>query len=806
MDREIIRTGNTGGRQGSSPAVMIKDILGIVLRNWFWFALCLLVALVAAFFYVKSKQPVYARSASIMVRSNVSDTDRTLKELGITQTPTNLANEILMMNTAIVAEEVVRRLNLDVEYTQDGPFYDKTVYGLDLPLQVRFLDLSDRESAGLDVSLNADGSVRLAELQRGGKRFPEAVQLHLGDTVQTEAGRIAVVPSPYYKQKSACQLHVRRSGIESATGRVRSRIYAGLRDKNSTVIDIHYRDVSPSRAEDVLNTLVSVYNEQWMQERNRKIISTNDFIRERLAVIEQELGSVEQNISSYKSENLIVDVHASGAQALAQANDIEQQMTMLDSRIHQLRMVYDYLVSNADDSQQIPFNMGIENGAIVQRIAEYNNLVLQRNNHLAFSSPQNPLVVDLNKQLGILHGSIVEALNSELAMLRTQQQGLQSSRSQAVSRVATAPKQENYLLSVERQQKVKESLYLFLLQTREENELSQAFTAYNTQLVEPPHGSWTPIEPVPRNIYLLALALGLAVPAVVLFLKELFKTTVQGRDDLKQLHTPFAGEIPLAMSEKKKKLSFKKKKKEDKKPEVLVIEKSRNMMNEAFRVVRSNLEFLLGFDASHKVVMLTSLTPGSGKTFISANLSTAVGLKDKKVLAIDLDLRKASLSSYAGQPSEGVSTYLSGRKDNWRDLVTALGKVDVLPCGALPPNPTELLYTPRFAQLMEEARAVYDYVFIDCPPVEIVADASIINRYVDLTLFVMRAKMLEKTFLPEIDSWYEEKRYTNLAVLLNGTDASSDHYGYHKYGYHRYGYHKYGYHNYNNYYSSSDSK
>ena len=772
---------------------MIKDILGIILRNWFWFALCLLVALVAAFFYVKSKQPVYARSASIMVRSNVSDTDRTLKELGITQTPTNLANEILMMNTAIVAEEVVRRLNLDVEYTQDGPFYDKTVYGLDLPLQVRFLDLSDRESAGLDVSLNADGSVRLAELQRGGKRFPEAVQLHLGDTVQTEAGRIAVVPSPYYKQKSACQLHVRRSGIESATGRVRSRIYAGLRDKNSTVIDIHYRDVSPSRAEDVLNTLVSVYNEQWMQERNRKIISTNDFIRERLAVIEQELGSVEQNISSYKSENLIVDVHASGAQALAQANDIEQQMTMLDSRIHQLRMVYDYLVSNADDSQQIPFNMGIENGAIVQRIAEYNNLVLQRNNHLAFSSPQNPLVVDLNKQLGILHGSIVEALSSELAMLRTQQQGLQSSRSQAVSRVATAPKQENYLLSVERQQKVKESLYLFLLQTREENELSQAFTAYNTQLVEPPHGSWTPVEPVHRNIYLLAFVLGLAVPAVFLFLREMFKTTVQGRDDLKNLSVPFAGEIPLNTQGKKSRFLRFKKEKDDKKPEVLVVEKNRNMMNEAFRVVRSNLEFLLGFDASHKVIMLTSLTPGSGKTFISANLSAVVGIKDKKVLAIDLDLRKGSLSAYAESPSHGLSSYLSGRSEDWHDHIVRLGKVDILPCGKLPPNPTELLYTPRFAQLMERAREEYDYVFIDCPPVEIVADAAIINRYVDLTLFVVRAKMLERAFLPEIDQWYTDKKYTNLAILLNGTDATSDHYGYHKYGYHKYGYHYYSY-------------
>ena len=233
--------------------------------------------------------------------------------------------------------------------------------------------------------------------------------------------------------------------------------------------------------------------------------------------------------------------------------------------------------------------------------------------------------------------------------------------------------------------------------------------------------------------------------------------------------------------------------KDDKKPEVLVVEKNRNMMNEAFRVVRSNLEFLLGFDASHKVIMLTSLTPGSGKTFISANLSAVVGIKDKKVLAIDLDLRKGSLSAYAESPSHGLSSYLSGRSEDWHDHIVRLGKVDILPCGKLPPNPTELLYTPRFAQLMERAREEYDYVFIDCPPVEIVADAAIINRYVDLTLFVVRAKMLERAFLPEIDQWYTDKKYTNLAILLNGTDATSDHYGYHKYGYHKYGYHYYSY-------------
>lgn len=793
MDREIIRTTAPSARKSGNAAVMIKDILALVLRNWYWFAISLALAFAIGFYLTVHKRPVYLRTASIMVKDNKESagTEAMFKELGLSQTSTNLTNELLMLNSGVVVDEVVRRLQLDVDYSRDGKFYDPVMYGRDLPLQVHFLDINDQENASLTVALQADSTVTVADLRRGKEVFSDECSARLGDTIETPIGRLAIVGSPYYKEGAHCKLNVKRTGFDAQTNNVRNRISPQLRGNNSSIIDIGFRDVSPQRAEDVLNTLVTVYNEKWMQQRNRQIVSTNEFIRERLAVIERELGSVEQDISDYKSSNLILDPGSSGAMALSQANESEQQSAVLENQIHQLRMVHDYLVSNQDDSQQIPFNSGIGNGVIVQKIAEYNTLLLQRNNHLAYTSTRNPLVADLNKQLATLRASITEALNGEIALLQNQQRALQATRKQAVSRVATAPQQEKYLLSVERQQKVKEELYLFLLQKREENELSQAFTAYNTQLIEPAHGSWKPVEPVAKTIYLYALLLGLAIPAAVLALREMFKTSVQGREDLKQLTVPFAGEIPLAGG--KKKWFWQKQTKATQPPQVLVAEKNRDIMNEAFRVVRSNLEFLLGFDAAHKVVMLTSLTPGSGKTFISANLSTAVGLKDKKVLAIDLDLRKGSLSSYVGSPSDGISGYLSGKKDDVQSMIVPLGKVDVLPCGTLPPNPSELLYTQRFAQLIETVREQYDYVFIDCPPVEMVADAAIINRYVDLTLFVIRAKMLERSLLPEIQQWYDEKRYTNLTIILNSTDLASGHYGYHKYGYHKYGYQKYGY-------------
>lgn len=587
-------------------------------------------------------------------------------------------------------------------------------------------------------------------------------------------------------------MDVVRSALSGAVARVQGSISAVLRDKNSTIIDVSYRDISIRRAEDILNTLVVVYSENWVRDRNQKTISTNGFIKERFGVIEQELGNVDQDISSYKSTHLVPDVQQAGSMAMARASEVEQQSNALNNQLYMVRYIRSYLTDGRHENQLLPSNSGISNPNIERQIGEYNSVLLQRNNHLANSSAQNPLVMDLEQHLALMRESIIQSLDNELTMLQTQLRSVSSAHSQAVSKIASNPEQAKYLLSVERQQKVKESLYLFLLQKREENELSQAFTAYNTQLIEPPGGSMVPVEPVRTTVLLFALGLGLLLPGGILFLRETMNTTVRGRKDLANIKVPFVGEIPFAG---KKTAAFhlpQKKKEKSEAPQILVVEKNRNVMNEAFRVVRTNLEFMLGFDDSHHVLMLTSINPGSGKTFITANLSAALGIKGKKVLAIDLDLRKGSLSEYVGKPKQGVSNYLSGQVPDYRSLIVSCGKTDILPCGMIPPNPTELLFSSRFPQMLEEVRREYDYVFIDCPPVEMVADAAIISRYADLTLFVVRSQLMERSLLPDVENWYEEKKYKNLSILLNGTMEAGGRYGYHKYGY-RYGYRYGGY-------------
>lgn len=802
MERNIGRTNSiTGGdvnstprpgrAVGGDPITKVKDIAWLCLSRWWWFVLALGITMGYAVLKIKKTPPIYQRTISIMIKPEDKTGEMSaLAELGINKVSTNITNEILSLKSGTVAAEVVRRLNLDVEYLKDGTFHKDVVYGVELPLNVSFLDLNDNESASCRLQLNDNGNVTLSSLKRNGRDFEgETVNVRLNDTVQTPFGRIVVLPSLSYREGAVCELDVVRSDRNNVTSSVQSSINAYLRDMNASIIDITFRDASIARAEDVLNTLVSVYNENWVKERNQKTVNTNNFIKERLAYIEQELSDVEQDISDWKSKNLILDVNAVGGIAMGEASGAEQELRNLDNQMYMTRYVRNYLTDGQHENQLLPTNLGMTNTSISGLIGEYNRLLLSRNNHLANSSLQNPLVKDMDEQLMSLRGSIIQALDYEQSVLQAQQGKIQSVHRQAVQKIAANPQQTKHLLSVERQQKVKEELYLFLLQKREENELSQTFAAYNSQLIEPPHGSNVPIEPVPNAIMMMALILGLAVPGGFIALREILNTKVRGRKDLEQLSVPFIGEIPLAEGKKGLWKRLKKPSKTET-PQVLVVEKSRNMMNEAFRVVRTNMEFVLGYDDTHRVIMFTSVNPGSGKTFITANLSASLGIKDKKVLAIDLDLRKGALSEYVGQPRKGVSNYLSGQETDYRKLIVKLGTVDVLPCGKMPPNPTELLFVPRFEQMIEEVRAEYDYVFIDCPPVEIVADAAIINRYVDLTLFVIRADLMERAFLADVEQWYESKKYKNLSIILNGSTDGGGHYGYHKYGYH---YGKYGY-------------
>ena len=775
----------------------IRDIWNLCINHWKWFVLSVVVCLAAASFYILRSVPVYSRSSSVLIKEDrrsgsvSADIASAFSDLGVGQTWVNVSNELVNFTSPDLLMQVVKNLNLDVNYTRDGFFHDYTLYGSSLPVRVRFLDIPQNAGAAMTVTPVDSASVRLNDLVYLGEKVRGSLDVAYGDTVETAFGKIIVEPAEY-KGKFDFPVHVTRAGFQSATRGCRGRLNAALNGKNTTVIDLNYRDVNTQRAEDVLRMIINVYNENWIKDKNQISISTNEFIAERLNIIEQELGSVDKTITTYRSEHRLPD-YASAAQMDMQISaEAGKQLMDLNNQLSIARYLQSDIRS-AGNGSLLPANVGLNDASTRAQIEQYNTSMLQRNRLVESSSEENLLVKDLDQQLSSLRGAVLTSLDNYIKALNVQIQSSQRVQSSSQARVSDIPLQAGQLLSDERQQKVKEALYLFLLQKREENELSQAFTAYATRVVASPSGPAAPIAPNKKMILLVALLLGLAIPFAWFYLREVLDTTVRGRKDVENLSVPFLGELPSSAEKRK----FYERPRITDKPEdrkIVVKPHSRNLINEAFRVVRTNLEFMRGKEPGCRVVMVTSFNVGSGKTFVTSNLATALAVKGRRVIAVDLDLRKRSLGVFAGQPKQGVADYLSGKVADWHPLVVHQvggNALDVLPVGKMPPNPAELLAEPTLATLLNELRNEYDYVLLDCPPIEIVTDSDLIAPNADMTAFVVRAGLLERSMLPQIDKYYKAKKYNGMAILLNGTD-STGRYGY-KYGY------KYGYGNYGSY-------
>ena len=770
--------------QDDSP-FNLQDILRQMAVRWYWFVFSLLVCLAAAGVYILSTPPTYTRTASLLIKDDGkaggSADAGVLGNVDIFQTSTNVNNELVAMRSPALMLDVVKRLDLDVEYTADGNFYRRVLYGAGLPYRVEFGGLDDSETASLIVRPDEKGGVELTGFTRNGEDKSGSVHASLGKTVHTPVGPLTVTANNGSRAAGVMPVYVERTTPAAAVGACLSRLGVALQSEETTIVDLTYTDVNTQRAEEVLNTLIAAYNENWVKDKNQIAVSTSMFINDRLGVIEQELGHVDENISSYKSANLLPDVQAASSLYMSQSSETNAQIMELNTQLSMARYIRNYMTASGNRGQLLPANTGLQGGNVEQQISEYNAMQLQRNNLVANSSESNPLVTDMDHSLSALHDAIISSIDNLIVSLNTQIASLERSEAQTTARIAANPGQAKHLLSVERQQKVKEQLYLFLLQKREENELSQAFTAYNTRLITPPTGSMIPTSPVKKNILLVAFAFGILTPIAVIFVRENLNTKVRGRKDLENLSLPFAGEVPLAYGKKDKK------KKEETSHTVIIRQNSRNIINEAFRVLRTNLEFMTGSkaDGTAPVIIFTSFDPGSGKTFLAINLAASFALKGKKVLGIDCDLRHASLSRYVGSPRKGVSGYLANKDYDLNGLIVEVPDCPglfVLPAGIIPPNPTELLAEPSFGELMKKVKGEYDYVFIDCPPVEIVADTQIIERVADRTLFVIRAGLLKRDMLPELQKVYDEKRYKDMAVVLNGTEGGDNRYGY-KYGY-----------------------
>ena len=623
--------------------------------------------------------------------------------------------------------------------------------------------MSNDEVAGLTVRLLADRRVALSEFRPDGEPLAEDVSCTatLGDTVATPVGAVVVMPTRYYRGEYSFPIVVTKSSLYSVTRGYAGALTVALRDEKSSVIDLSINDVCTQRAEDVLSTLIAVYNDNWIREKNAVTASTSLLIDERLGVIERELSHIDDDISSYKSENLMPDVQSVSSMYMAKSSETETEIQLLNNQLYMARYIRNYLTSLSQPNQLLPVNSGVESASLEDQIAEYNTLQLERNNLITNSSEANPLIQDLDHSLAAMREAILISLDNLITTLTAQIDFLKQEELKTKNMIAASPVRAKYLLSVER-------------------------------VINPPAGSPLPTEPKKGSILLIALAIGLFLPVVILFMMEMMDTTVRNRKDLEGLSAPFVGEIPLYEPKKKHLLP------QHKEMAVVVREKGHDVVNEAFRIVRTNLEFMDGGKTAGRTIMITSMNPGSGKTFISLNLALSFAIKGKRVLVIDLDMRRKSLSNVVDRKIKtGISNYLAEQVDVLDDIILRHplhANLDVIPVGTIPPNPTELLFSKRLESMLAELRKEYDLILIDCPPSEIVADVAIVNEFVDVMLFIVRAGLFERSMLPDLDNFYTSRKYKNMSLVLNATKArhAQQYYGkyYGKYYGHKYYYDK----------------
>ena len=795
-------------RRNNENIIPIQDLLFHCLSKWYWFVLSLVVTFTIAVLYIKCTPPVYTRSTEILIKEEgkgrvAGGENNVFKDFGSAQSTASTLNEIKALQSPGIMREVVKRLALATTYKRDGKFHDVTLYNSS-PFTVKFLDLREKDEASFTAEVRKDGTLLLTGFTpKNGIIENSGIKAHIGDTVQSPAGRLAIHATEHHDALANERIHVYKRNPEAVVNEFCSNLSARLVNEETTIVKITIKDVSTTRAKEILSTITDIYNEQWLTENNQIAIKTAEFIGGRIIDVEKELRALDREIAEFQNENMMPDAKSSGIEHTAEITQNENELAALDLKLEMANFLKAYMNENA--GMLLPTEIMIEVAGFENMVVAYNNRLLERNRIAANSSASNPIVAEIDKELASTFATIEKSLDNYIAKLNSDVQKTNNEKKRNNADFVAGTDKVMELHALLRQQSVKNALYLFLLQKREETELTKEFTASNNRILVEPMGSNRPIAPMQRQSMTLALIIGLMVPFIAIFLREVTNRKVRGRKDIEGLKVPFLGEIPLYQDKNKKKT--KKGEKEEKK--IYVRDGSRDLINEAFRVLRTNLEFMNDKEKSSTVILLTSFNPGSGKTFLTMNIGASLAVKGKRVLVIDGDMRHGSTSSYVDSPEIGLSDYLSHGVDNIADIIVnekSCKTLDVIPIGSTPPNPTELLHDKRFGELLERMREKYEYILIDCPPLDIVADTQIIEEYVDRSIFVIRAGLLERDMLNELEDIYDEKRLRNLSVILNGTYSSQGRYSY-KYGYrysYRYGY-GYGY-GYNYHYHNGNKK
>lgn len=777
-------------------SVNLQELALKYLAYWPWFVVSVLVCLAVGFLYLKMATPVYNVTTAIMIKDDkkgggMASEMAAFQELDMFASNTNFDNEIEVLKSKSLVKQVVLEMNTYCRYTTRDGWRDRDLY-TDSPVIVEMTAEENDALKGtieLDLTLQADSSLLIKgiyeDMDGYEHDFNETLK-KLPGFITTPGGRLSFAYRPGAAALQNNELKVVIKPAMTVAKYCLENLSIEPTSKTTSVANISFKGTSRRRGEDFLNKLVEMYNRDTNYDKNVVGTKTEQFINDRIAIISGELGSTEQELESYKRGAGLTDLKQDAEVYLKENSEYEQKRIENATQINLVNYLQEYVQSPANHDAVIPANVGLQDVSLAALINNYNEQVLERDRLLRTSSPNNPVIQNLNTGIKALYSNILTSIASVRKGLLITKQDIDRQAGKFNTRITNAPEQERILTNISRQQEIKSGLYLMLLQKREENSITMAATADNAKIIDAPLADNDPVSPKSKMILLAAFAIGLIIPIGIIYLLDLLQYKIGNRKDVEKLTTiPVLGEVPLNTDT-------------DGTRTIVVKENDNNLMAETFRSLRTNLQFMLG-NQDGKVIIFTSTSPGEGKTFISSNMAVSLALLGKKVVLIGLDIRKPRLAEHFGfsAKAEGITKFLARGTNDIHSLLQPSGVTDnlkVLPAGMVPPNPAELLAGIRLEEAIEKLKESFDYVLIDSAPVGLVTDTLIAGRVADLSVYVCRSEVTHKSDFELVNELKREQKLPHMALAINAVNLESKRYGYGSGygGYGRYG-KKYGY-------------
>ena len=768
-----------------------------LILNWKWFVLSLIICLGAAHIYLRYATPIYQAAAKLLIKEEQNgrrgNSIQNSANLGIISNSNGIDNEMEILKSRTLAQQAVYDLKLYTTYRHEGRIKDHLIYG--------------EQEVNVDMDyehvkkLNAPMSFKITREGRNyhvvgsyfvpiddnsynpGPVTVDKVITALPATLGTRVGMVKFTQNGNYMLRDGESLKVTMIAPEIAAGKYVGSLSVSPSTKATSIAQLVITDEIPQRAIDYLKQLAIVYNRQANEDKNQIAVRTEQFINQRLEKINAELGNTEGQLENYKKRNNMVQLSMNASTAFSNADSYAQKLNEANTQVALLDELTKYMNEPSNRHQPIPSNVGLNDASATSLINKYNEIALQRNQLLHSASESSPTVTPLTSQLDDLQASIKRAMSQARAGLNIQRNSIASQQGKYQGQISNTPEQERILTQIGRQQEVKSGLYLMLLQKREENSISLAATADKGKLIDNPvfAGKVTPKDSI---ILMIAFGLGLAIPALILFLLAFFRYKIEGHDDVAKLtKLPIIADVAIASDRAKTKA------------DIVVHENKNNLMEEIFRSLRTNLQFLM--KEHDKVILMTSTTSGEGKTFIASNVAISFALLGKKVVLVGLDIRKPRLAELfeIDDHHHGITNLLIKDNITWDDVNKQIvnsgvnSNLDLLMAGPVPPNPGELVTRKSLEETMDILKEHYDYIIIDTAPVGLVTDTLALGRIANATVYVCRADYTLKSSFGLINGLAYEKKMPNMSIVLNGVDLSKKKYGYY-YGYGKYG--KYG--------------